>query len=123
MSSMEASRPMLEACGLAKTFNPQSPNEVPALNGVDLAVEEGAWVVVIGTNGSGKSTLLNAIAGAFIVDTGTISLAGQDITGSPEHKRAEFIGRVFQNPFSGPRRTCPSQRILPWRRGAGCGGV
>jgi putative ABC transport system ATP-binding protein len=98
---MESSEPMLEARNLAKTFNPQTANEVRALNGVDLAVEEGSWVVVVGTNGSGKSSLLNAIAGAFIVDTGTITLAGQDITGRPEHERAKFIGRVFQNPFSG----------------------
>jgi putative tryptophan/tyrosine transport system ATP-binding protein len=92
---------MLEARNLAKTFNPRTANEVRALNGVDLAVEEGSWVVVVGTNGSGKSSLLNAIAGAFFVDAGTISLAGQDLTGSPEHERAKFIGRVFQNPFSG----------------------
>src|SRR5215831_16450801 len=100
-SSMEASRPMLEARGLAKTFNPQSPNEVRALNGVDLVVEEGAWVVVIGTNGSGKSTLLNAIAGTFLVDSGEIYLDGNDLTRRAEHERAKFIGRVFQNPFSG----------------------
>jgi putative tryptophan/tyrosine transport system ATP-binding protein len=92
---------MLEARNLAKTFNPQTANEVRALNGVDLAVEESSWVVVVGTNGSGKSSLLNAIAGAFFVDAGTISLAGQDLTGWPEHERAKFIGRVFQNPFSG----------------------
>ena len=92
---------MLEARNLAKTFNPQTANEVRALNGVDLAVEEGSWVIVVGTNGSGKSSLLNAIAGGFFVDAGTISLAGQDLTGAPEHERAKFIGRVFQNPFSG----------------------
>ena len=92
---------MLEARNLAKTFNPRTANEVRALNGVDLAVEEGSWVVVVGTNGSGKSSLLNAIAGGFFVDAGMISLAGQDLTGRPEHERAKFIGRVFQNPFSG----------------------
>jgi putative ABC transport system ATP-binding protein len=92
---------MLEARNLTKTFNPQTANEVRALNGVDLAVEEGSWVVVVGTNGSGKSTLLNAIAGGFFVDGGTITLAGQDITRKPEHERAKLIGRVFQNPFSG----------------------
>src|SRR5262250_2249112 len=98
---MGNSESMLEARNLAKTFNPQTANEVRALNGVDLAVEEGSWVVVVGTNGSGKSSLLNAIAGAFFVDAGRISLAGQDVTSSPEHERAKFIGRVFQNPFSG----------------------
>ena len=69
---------MLEARGLAKTFNPRSANEVRALNGVDLTVEEGSWVVVVGTNGSGKSSLLNAIAGNFLVDAGKIHLDGQD---------------------------------------------
>jgi putative ABC transport system ATP-binding protein len=92
---------MLEARNLVKTFNPQTADEVRALNGVDLAVEEGSWVVVVGTNGSGKSSLLNAIAGAFFVDAGAISLAGQEITQWPEHVRAKFIGRVFQNPFTG----------------------
>src|SRR4029077_16641784 len=98
---MESSQSMLEARNLAKTFHPGTANEVRALNGVDLAVEERSWVVVVGTNGSGKSSLLNAIAGAFFVDTGTISLAGQDLTRRAEHERAKFIGRVFQNPFSG----------------------
>jgi putative tryptophan/tyrosine transport system ATP-binding protein len=92
---------MLEARSLSKTFNPQTANEVRALNGVELAVEEGSWVVVVGTNGSGKSSLLNAIAGTFFVDAGEIFLDGKDLTSKPEHERARFIGRVFQNPFSG----------------------
>jgi putative tryptophan/tyrosine transport system ATP-binding protein len=98
---MKLSELMLEARNLAKTFNPQTANEVRALNGVDLAVEEGSWVVVVGTNGSGKSSLLNAIAGTFLVDAGEIFLDGQDLTSKAEHERARFIGRVFQNPFSG----------------------
>jgi putative ABC transport system ATP-binding protein len=98
---METSKLVLEARNLAKTFNPQTANEVRALNGVDLAVEEGSWVVVVGTNGSGKSSLLNAIAGTFLVDAGEIFLDGQDLTSKAEHERARFIGRVFQNPFSG----------------------
>jgi putative ABC transport system ATP-binding protein len=98
---MKPSELMLEARNLAKTFNPQTANEVRALNGVDLAVEEGSWVVVVGTNGSGKSSLLNAIAGTFLVDAGEIFLDGQDLTSKAEHERARFIGRVFQNPFSG----------------------
>src|SRR5499433_783867 len=119
MSCMEASQPMLEAHGLAKTFNPQTPNEVRALNRVDLAVEEGAWVVVIGTNGSGKSTLLNAIAGTFLVDSGSINIDGQDVTRWPEHSRAQFIGRVFQNPFSGtaPNLSIAENLALSARRG------
>ena len=96
---METSKLMLEARNLAKTFNPQTANEVRALAGVDLAVEEGSWVVVVGTNGSGKSSLLNAIAGAFFVDAGTISLAGQDLTSTPEHERAKIYRTRVSEPF------------------------
>jgi putative ABC transport system ATP-binding protein len=87
--------------GVAKTFHAGTPNEVRALCGIDLKIEAGSFVVVIGTNGSGKSTLLNAVAGTFFVDTGHIRLAGHDVTDWDEHQRARFIGRVFQNPFSG----------------------
>jgi len=99
---------MLTIQGARKTFNAGTPNEVRALQGVDLAVDEGSFVIVIGTNGSGKSTLLNAVAGAFLLDSGTITLDGSDITSWPEHRRAKLIGRVFQNPFSG---TAPSMSI------------
>jgi putative ABC transport system ATP-binding protein len=92
---------MLEIHGVRKVFNSGTPNEVRALQGVDLRVEKGSFTVIIGTNGSGKSTLLNAVAGAFDVDSGTIVLGGTDITCWPEHRRAKLIGRVFQNPFSG----------------------
>ena len=92
---------MLDVNGITKTFNPDTPNEVRALRGVDLRIEQGSFVVVIGTNGSGKSTLLNAVAGTFPVDTGTIRSEGQDVTRWPEYRRARLIGRVFQNPFSG----------------------
>ena len=92
---------MLEITGIAKTFHPGTPNAVLALSGIDLTVEPGSFVVVIGTNGSGKSTLLNAVAGSFFVDRGSIRLAGHDVTRWAEHQRARFIGRVFQNPFSG----------------------
>src|SRR4051812_7364501 len=92
---------MLEIKGIRKTFNPGTVNEVRALQGVDLTIDEGSFVIVLGMNGSGKSTLLNAVAGSFIVDQGHIQLAGRDVTKWPEHKRASLIGRVFQNPFSG----------------------
>jgi putative ABC transport system ATP-binding protein len=92
---------MLEIRSVSKTFNPDTPNELRALQAVSLKVEDGSFVVIIGTNGSGKSTLLNAVAGSFGVDSGAISLAGEDITKWPEHRRARLIGRVFQNPFSG----------------------
>ncbi len=99
---------MLEVHGIRKTFNPGTVNEVRALQGVNLTIDEGSFVVVLGMNGSGKSTLLNAVAGSFYVDQGTIHLAGHDVTKWPEHRRAELIGRVFQNPFSG---TAPGMSI------------
>ncbi len=99
---------MLEIQGIRKTFNPGTVNEVRALQGVDLTIEEGAFVVVLGMNGSGKSTLLNAVAGSFYLDEGRIRIAGQDVTRWPEHRRAKLIGRVFQNPFSG---TAPNMSI------------
>jgi putative ABC transport system ATP-binding protein len=92
---------MLEVRGIAKAFNPGTPNEVRALQGVDLEIEAGSFVIVIGGNGSGKSTLLNAVAGTYLVDDGKIRLDGHDCTRWPEHRRAKLIGRVFQNPFSG----------------------
>ena len=99
---------MLDIEQIAKTFHPGTPNEVRALQGVDLRIEAGSFVIVIGMNGSGKSTLLNAVAGSFFVDTGRLKLNGQDVTRWPEHRRAKFIGRVFQNPFTG---TAPSMTI------------
>ena len=110
---------MLAINTIRKTFNPDTPNEVRALQGVNLALDEGTFVVVIGTNGSGKSTLLNALAGSFIVDEGSIVLDGTEITRWPEHRRAKFIGRVFQNPFSGtaPRMTIAENLVLAARRG------
>jgi putative tryptophan/tyrosine transport system ATP-binding protein len=92
---------MLEIRAVSKTFNPGTPNELRALQAVSVGVELGSFIVIIGTNGSGKSTLLNAVAGSFCVDSGVITLAGEDITRWPEHRRAQLIGRVFQNPFSG----------------------
>jgi putative tryptophan/tyrosine transport system ATP-binding protein len=99
---------MLELRRVHKTFNAGTPNEVRALRGVDLTLDEGSFVIVIGTNGSGKSTLLNAVAGGFPIDAGKITLNGTDMTSWPEHRRAAMIGRVFQNPFSG---TAPSMSI------------
>jgi putative ABC transport system ATP-binding protein len=92
---------MLEISGISMTFHAGTPNEVRALRDVSLMIPAGSFVVVIGTNGSGKSTLLNAVAGTFLVDQGSIRLAGRDVTRWPEHRRAALIGRVFQNPFSG----------------------
>ena len=99
---------MLEVQSIAKTFNSGTPNEVRSLRGVSLTLEPGSWMIIIGTNGSGKSTFLNAVAGTFFVEEGSIRLAGRDVTRLPEYARAELIGRVFQNPFSG---TSPSLSI------------
>ena len=110
---------MLQLRELQKTFFEGTPNEVRALRGVSLEIEEGSFVIVIGTNGSGKSTLLNAVAGTFVVDRGSIRIAGDDITRWPEHRRAARIGRVFQNPFSGtaPTMTVAENLALAARRG------
>jgi putative ABC transport system ATP-binding protein len=110
---------MLQFRDLHKTFFAGTPNEVRALRGVSLDIEDGSFVIVIGTNGSGKSTLLNAVAGGFIADRGSIRIAGRDITRWPEHRRAAMIGRVFQNPFSGtaPTMTVAENLALAARRG------
>ena len=110
---------MLQLRDLQKTFFEGTPNEVRALRGVSLEIEEGSFVIVIGTNGSGKSTLLNAAAGSFLVDRGAIHIAGKDVTRWPEHRRASMIGRVFQNPFSGtaPTMTVAENLALAARRG------
>ena len=107
---------LLELRGVFKTFNPGTPDEVRALRGVDLTVEPGSFVVVIGTNGSGKSTTLNAVAGSFRVDAGTINLAGREITGWPEHRRAKLIGRVFQDPLAGTSPALRSLKTSLWLR-------
>ncbi len=110
---------MLDVQAIRKTFNPGTPNEVRSLQGVNLKLDEGSFVVIIGTNGSGKSTLLNAVAGTFFVDSGTITLGGQNVTRWPEHRRASMIGRVFQNPFSGtaPNLSIAENLALAARRG------
>jgi putative ABC transport system ATP-binding protein len=99
---------MIEITALEKTFTQPGGERVPALRGIDLTIPTAQFVTVIGTNGSGKSTLLNAVAGAFLPDAGTISIAGVDVTRKPEFRRAELIGRVFQDPFKG---TCPSMTV------------
>ncbi len=96
---------MLELKGIYKTFNPGSPNEKRALNGIDLTLEDGDFVTIIGGNGAGKSTLLNAVAGVWTVDEGSISIGDKDVTHLPEHKRASYIGRVFQDPMMGTAAT------------------
>ena len=110
---------MLQIDHISKTFNAGTQNEVRALRDVSLTVPEGSFLIVLGTNGSGKSTLLNAVAGAFIVDSGKIVIAGQEITNWPEHRRAKLIGRVFQDPFRGtaPTMSIAENLVLASRRG------
>jgi putative ABC transport system ATP-binding protein len=110
---------MIRLQAVAKTFYAGTVNEVRALAGVDLQIADGTFAVVLGGNGSGKSTLLNAIAGCFPLDAGTIELDGHDVTRWPEHRRARFIGRVFQNPFSGtaPKMSIAENLALAMRRG------
>ena len=92
---------MLEVNNIYKTFNVGTVNQKTALNGVTLHLKEGDFCTVIGGNGAGKSTLLNAVAGVWPVDQGSISIGGVDLTHMPEHKRAKYIGRVFQDPMMG----------------------
>ena len=96
---------MLELKNIKKTFNPGSVNAKVALNGLSLTLNEGDFVTVIGGNGAGKSTMLNAIAGVWPVDEGTITIDGDDVTRLGEHKRARFLGRVFQDPMTGTAAT------------------
>ena len=96
---------MLQLKNIHKTFNLGTINEKVALNGVDLILNEGDFVTVIGGNGAGKSTTLNAIAGVWPIDEGSIIIDGVDVTGLPEHKRAQYLGRVFQDPMTGTTAT------------------
>ena len=92
---------MLEIKNIWKTFNANTVNEKVALKGVSLTLNDGEFVTVIGGNGAGKSTLMNAVAGVYPVDRGSITINGADVTDLPEHKRAPYIGRVFQDPMMG----------------------
>ena len=99
---------MLKITNLQKTFNPGTVNAKTALKGLNLTLEDGDFVTVIGGNGAGKSTMLNAIAGVWKPDYGTVEIDGVDVTNMPEHKRAKFLGRVFQDPMKG---TAPDMEI------------
>ena len=110
---------MLEIRNISKTFNPGTINEKKALLDLSLTLKDGDFVTVIGGNGAGKSTLLNAVAGVWPVDCGSILLDGEDITALPEHKRAKYIGRVFQDPMMGtaPNMQMEENLALALRRG------
>ena len=92
---------MLDLINIHKTFNPGTINEKVALDGVNLHLDDGDFCTIIGGNGAGKSTTLNAVAGVWPVDEGTILIDGENVTGVPEHKRAAYLGRVFQDPMTG----------------------
>lgn len=110
---------MLKIQGITKTFFPGTVNERRALAGIDLHLEPGDFVTIIGSNGAGKSTLLNAISGRLPVDAGTVTVAGTDVTRLPEHKRAKVVGRVFQDPMAGtaPNLTIEENLAMAYQRG------
>ena len=114
-----AERIMLNINRIAKTFNPGTIAEKRALTDVDLKLNEGDFVTIIGGNGAGKSTTLNAVAGVFTVDKGTIEVDGVDVTRLPEFKRAKYLGRVFQDPMTGTAATMNIEEnmALAMRRG------
>jgi putative ABC transport system ATP-binding protein len=103
---------MLELVNVRKTFNPKTVNEKIALDGLNLRLEDGDFVTVIGGNGAGKSTMLNAIAGVWPVDSGRIAIDGEDITHLPEYRRAALLGRVFQDPMTGTAATMQIEENL-----------
>ena len=111
---------MLEMKDVCKTFNPGTVNAKVVLDHLSLTLNEGDFVTVIGGNGAGKSTALNAVAGSFMIDSGKIILGGTDITGMPAHVRAQYLGRVFQDPMLGtaPDMWIEENLALAARRGS-----
>ena len=103
---------MLDLINVQKTFFPGTINAKKALCGVDLHLNPGDFVTIIGGNGAGKSTTLNAVAGVFPIDEGKIMIDGVDVSGLAEHKRARYIGRVFQDPMTGTAATMEIQENL-----------
>ena len=99
---------MLTLTNISKTFAKGTVNEKTALNGVDLHLNKGDFVTILGSNGAGKSTLFGAIAGSFLPDSGSVVLDGRDITNLPDYKRSKYIGRMFQDPLKG---TAPNMTI------------
>ena len=109
---------MLRINSVNKTFNKNSLDEYAALNNINLHISQGEFVTIIGGNGAGKSTLFNAISGSILCDSGEIILGDEDITYMPEHKRASFIGRIFQDPMKGtaPNMTVGENLIISYMR-------
>ena len=103
---------MLKIENVTKTFNPGTVNEKVALKNLNLHLQEGDFVTVIGGGGAGSSTLLTAVAGVWGVDSGTSTIGGNNVTNLPEYKRAKFIGRVFQDPMMGTAATMQIEENL-----------
>jgi putative ABC transport system ATP-binding protein len=104
---------------VSKTFHPGTVNEVSALRPVDLSVKEGDFITVIGSNGAGKSTLFNLVAGAYPPSTGQIRINDADVTRQPEYRRAQYIGRIFQDPMLGTagNMTLEDNMMVAYRKG------
>lgn len=92
---------MIEINQIHKIFNKGKANQVDAINGIDLKINDGEFLVIVGSNGSGKTTLLNLVAGSVLPTSGRISIDNNDVTDLPDYKRSQWIARVFQNPVSG----------------------
>lgn len=109
---------MLKIHSISKTFNPGTVNEKKALTNLNLQLDKGDFVTILGSNGAGKSTLFNAIAGTFVVDSGSIILDGANITNQPDYKRSKYIGRMFQDPLKGtaPNMTIEENLALAYMR-------
>lgn len=109
---------MLEISNVSKTFAKGTVNEHKALDNVNLTVDKGEFVTIVGSNGAGKSTLFNMICGTYTQDSGSIKLDDKDISFMPEHKRAKLIGRVFQDPMKGtaPNMTIEENLALAYSR-------
>jgi putative tryptophan/tyrosine transport system ATP-binding protein len=118
-----APHPALRVAGVLKTFFRGTPDEVAALQAIDLVLTPGEWVTVVGSNGAGKSTLLSVIAGSQTADRGRVAIDGQDVTAVPEHGRARYVGRVSQDPRGGtaPNLTVEQNLALALLRGQGRG--
>lgn len=109
---------MLEIQNLSKVFNPGTINEKTAISNMNLTVEDGDYITILGSNGAGKSTLFNAIAGVFLADSGKIVLDGENITFQPDFRRSKYIGRLFQDPLKGtaPHMTIEENLALAYLR-------
>ena len=112
---------MLTLRNISKTFNPGTVNEKTALSGIDLHLDKGDFITILGSNGAGKSTLFGAIAGSFVADTGSIQLDGRNITNLPDYKRSKYIGRLSQDPLKGtaPSMTIEENLALAYLRASG----